>query len=93
MTLLGRRLRSGGLADDLLASMRISVSDPDRIPELLSFLRTRPDVVAERVDGAQVAVSLLGSRTVDANANELEQRLQGWRAANSDVRDELLELP
>jgi hypothetical protein len=76
-----------------MASMRISVSDPDRIPELLSFLGKRPDVVAERVDGTQIAVSLLGSRTVDANANELEQRLQPWRAANSDVRVELLELP
>ena len=68
------------------AAMRISVSDPDRIPELLSFLRERPDVVAELVDGTQIAVSLLGSRAVDENVNELEQRLQPWRAANGGVQ-------
>jgi hypothetical protein len=73
--------------------MRISVSDPDRIPELLSFLRERPDVVAELAEGTQIAVSLLGSRALDENVNELEQRLQPWRAANSAVQVELLESP
>jgi hypothetical protein len=73
--------------------MRISVSDPDRIPELLSFLRDRPDVVAELAEGTQIAVSLLGSRALDENVNELEQRLQPWRAANSGVQVELLESP
>ena len=76
-----------------MASMRISVSDPDRIPELLSFLRERPDVVAEPVDGTQITVSLLGSRNVDANTSELEQRLLPWRTANIGVRVELLESP
>jgi hypothetical protein len=73
--------------------MRISVSDPDRLPELLAFLRERPDVVAELADGAQIAVSLLGSRDVDANEHELEQRLQPWRAANGGVHVVLLESP
>ena len=73
--------------------MRISISDPDRLSDLLSFLRERPDVVAELAGGTQIAVSLLGSRAADASTDELEQRLQPWRAANAGVHVELLDYP
>jgi hypothetical protein len=93
MMSVGWRLRRGGLAGGPVAFMRISVSDPDRLPELLSFLRERPDVVAELADGTQIAVSLLGSRDVSANADELELRLEPWRAANGGVHVELHDSP
>jgi hypothetical protein len=71
--------------------MRIRVSDPEHVPALLAFLRQRPDCVAEQAGRSHIAISLLGSRDVEENVTELEERLQPWRAANGDVLVELLE--
>jgi hypothetical protein len=71
--------------------MRIRVSDPDHVPALLAFLRQRPDCVAEQAGRSHIAVSLLGSRDVEQNVTELEERLEPWRAKNSGVLVELLE--
>jgi hypothetical protein len=71
--------------------MRIRVSDPEHVPALLAFLQRRPDCIVKRAGKSQIDVSLLGSRDVDANVVELEERLQPWRATNAHVRVELLE--
>lgn len=70
--------------------MRIRVSDPQHVPALLAFLRQRPDCVAERAGHSHIAVSLLGSRDVEENVTELEERLEPWRAENGGIRIELL---
>lgn len=70
--------------------MRIRVSDPEHVPALLAFLRQRPDCVAEQAGRAHIAVSLLGSRDVEENVTELEERLEPWRAENDAIRIELL---
>lgn len=69
--------------------MRLRVSDPALLPELLEFLLARPDCIAVPIDGGTIVVSLLGSRHVDENEIELEERLAPWRARNMGVLVEL----
>jgi hypothetical protein len=69
--------------------MHLRVSDPTRLPELLAHLRERPDCIVEATGAAHLAVSLLGSRDVDENVRELEERLASWRARNLDVLVEI----
>jgi DNA-binding NtrC family response regulator len=64
--------------------MQLRVSDPHLLPELLSYLRERPDVVAQQTNG-HIAVSLLGSRDWNENVRELEERLEPWRARNVGI--------
>jgi hypothetical protein len=61
--------------------MRIRVSDPSLVPELLDFLHTGTDVVAEAVSPDEVEVSLIGSYGLDAMRMELYLRLRAWEAA------------
>jgi hypothetical protein len=71
--------------------MRIRVSDPEHVPALLAYLQERPDCIVERAGRSQIDVSLLGSRDVEQNVVELEERLQPWLAAAGGVQVELLE--
>ena len=61
--------------------MRIRVSDPSLVPELLDFLHAGTDVVAEAVSADEVEVSLIGSYGLDAMRMELYLRLRAWEAA------------
>jgi hypothetical protein len=61
--------------------MRIRVSDPELVPELLDFLQTRKDVVAEQVSDDEAEVSLIGSYALDAMRMELYLRIRAWEAA------------
>ncbi len=60
--------------------MRLRVSDPAFVPELLEFLRSRLDVVAEQVTEKEVDLSLLGSYAEDAMRMELYLRVRAWEA-------------
>ena len=60
--------------------MRLRVSDPAFVPELLEFLQSRLDQVAERVNENEVEVSLLGSYADDAMRMELYLRVRAWEA-------------
>jgi hypothetical protein len=60
--------------------MRLRVSDPALIPELLEFLQSRLDVVAEQVKPNEVSVSLLGSYASDPMRMELYLRVRAWEA-------------
>jgi hypothetical protein len=73
--------------------MRLRVSNPALIPELLEFLRSRADVVAEEVSDDQVDVSLVGSYNADAMQMELYLRVRAWEAGrrSSDVVVEILD--
>jgi hypothetical protein len=63
-----------------LRLMRLRVSNPALIPDLLEFLRSRLDVVAEEVSDNEVDVSLLGSYNADAMKIELYLRVRAWEA-------------
>ena len=69
--------------------MRLRLSDPNLLPALLAYLRRRPDCIAVDAGDGLIAVSLLGSRHVDENVAELEERLGPWRALNDGVLVEL----
>lgn len=60
--------------------MRVRVSDPALVPELLEFLRSSADVVAEPIDDDEVAVSLVGSYAHEAMRMELYLRIRAWEA-------------
>jgi hypothetical protein len=60
--------------------MRLRVSDPELVPELLEFLRSRLDAVAEQTADDAVDVSLLGSYAEDAMRMELYLRVRAWEA-------------
>ena len=60
--------------------MRLRVSDPAFVPELLEFLRSRVDLVAEQVTEHEVDLSLLGSYAEDAMRMELYLRVRAWEA-------------
>ena len=88
-------MRAGAAGDvlrgrpDTTAAMRLHISDPDLLPELLAYLLERPDCIAVQAGGETIAVSLLGSRQVRENVLELEERLEPWRAENVGVLVEL----
>ncbi len=59
--------------------MRIRVSDPALVPELVEFLRSR-DVVAEQITADEVSLSLQGSYASDVLQMELYLRVRAWEA-------------
>jgi hypothetical protein len=63
--------------------MRIQLTDPALVPELLEFLLGHMDCVATRISEDELEASLLGSRQLDANRVELDRRLLVWRAARA----------
>lgn len=71
--------------------MRISVNDPELVPSLLTFLRARVHVTAERVGLMEIEVSQLGSMNADARRLELDLMLQVWRASHEHARTAILD--
>ena len=63
--------------------MRLRLSDPSLIPELLDFLQSTPDAVVDVVAEDEVEVSLLGSYALDAMRMELYLRVRAWEAARA----------
>jgi hypothetical protein len=72
--------------------MRIQLTDPALVPELLDFLLGHMDCIATRISEDELEASLLGSRQLDASRLELDRRLLVWRAARTgaDVEVKLL---
>jgi hypothetical protein len=70
--------------------MRIRINDPELLPDLVTELTARVDVIATRVGPCDVEVSLLGSRTAPYHRRELERRLEQWRLQNPHGRVEVL---
>jgi hypothetical protein len=63
--------------------MRLRVTDPARIPELLAYLESTPDVVADVVGDDEVEISLVGSYALDSMRMELILRIRAWEAAHA----------
>src|SRR5207302_10002059 len=55
--------RCGAVGGSSLRLMRLRLSNPALIPDLVEFLRSRADVVAEEVSDDEVEVSLLAPTT------------------------------
>ena len=71
--------------------MRIRVSDPELVPDLLAFLRERVHVTASQTGLLEVEVSQLGSANASARRLELDLMLQTWRASHADAPAAILD--
>ena len=60
--------------------MRLRLSDPDLVPELLQFLESRLEMVSERVSENEVELSLLGSYNRAAERTTVALVLRAWEA-------------
>jgi hypothetical protein len=70
--------------------MRLRLNDPALAPELLDFLQSTPDVLAELVEADELQVSLLGSLAHDAMRLDLDLRIRAWEALRN-AREPLVE--
>jgi hypothetical protein len=72
--------------------MRLRLSNPALVPELIEFLESQVDMVAERVSENELKVSLLGAYNREARWLTLDLLLRAWEAArDGEARVELLD--
>jgi hypothetical protein len=69
--------------------MRLRLSNPALIPDLVEFLRSRADVVAAPVGDDEVEASLLGSYNSDAMRMALYLRVRAWEAGRRSTGVEI----
>ena len=69
-----------GLCSYLDAAMRLRLSDPHLVPDLLQFLELRLEVVAEQVSENEVELSLIGSYNQEAQRMTVDLLLRAWEA-------------
>src|SRR5207302_8403451 len=81
--------RCGAPGGASLRLMRLRLSNPALIPDLVEFLRSRADVVAEEVSDEEVEVSLLGSYNSDAIRLERYLRFRAWQAGRRSTGAEI----
>ena len=58
--------------------MKIRVDNPAVLPDLMAELLRRLDAVVSQTAENELEVSLLGSRSEQANAEELRERIRAW---------------
>ena len=66
------------------AAMRLRLSNPDLVPELLHFLESRVDLVTNQVSDNEVELSLLGSYNEDAAQMTVDLLVRAWQASRDD---------
>lgn len=64
--------------------MRITIDQPELLPDLVEFLEQRGDTVVRQVDDTVLEVNLLGSMSDDAMRIELDLRIGIWRATKDE---------
>jgi hypothetical protein len=60
------------------AALRVRVHNPALLPDLMADLTERVDAIVTQTADDELEVSLLGSRTPEADAEELRARLHMW---------------
>ena len=63
--------------------MRIRVTDPVAVAELVAFLTARADAIVEQINDDEVDVSLLGSFNADAMRMQLYLLVRAWEAGHA----------
>ena len=64
--------------------MRLRLSNPNLVPELLEFLESQVDVVTKQVSDNEVELSLLGSYNEDAAQMTVDLLVRAWQASRDD---------
>jgi hypothetical protein len=62
------------------AAMRLRLSDPHLVPELLQFLELRLEMVVERIGENEVELSLIGSYNREAERLTVDLLVRAWEA-------------
>jgi hypothetical protein len=60
--------------------MRLRLSDPHLVPDLLQFLELRQEMVVERISENEVELSLIGSYNREAERMTVDLLLRAWEA-------------
>ena len=60
--------------------MRLRLSDPHLVPDLLQFLELRLEVVVERISKNEVELSLIGSYNREAQRITVDLLVRAWEA-------------
>jgi hypothetical protein len=60
--------------------MRLRLSDPHLVPDLLQFLELRLEVVVERISENEVELSLIGSYNREAERMTVDLLVRAWEA-------------
>jgi len=76
------------VALDAPAAVKVRVEDPALLPDLIADLSRRVDTIVTQIDDDEIEVSLLGSRTRDADAAELRERLRAWGRSAATVDED-----
>jgi hypothetical protein len=63
--------------------MRLRVTDPALVPELIEFLESRADMVTQRVGENEVEVSVLGSYGPEGGRMTLDLLVRAWEAGRA----------
>jgi hypothetical protein len=63
--------------------MRLRLSDPHLVPELLQFLESRLDLVSEQVSEDEVELSVLGSYGRAAERMTVDLLVRAWEAGRN----------
>jgi hypothetical protein len=71
-----------GLCLSLETHMRLRLSNPALVPELLEFLESRVDLVAKRVSENELELSLLGSYHHEEERMTVELLVRAWESAH-----------
>ncbi len=76
---------SGGRA----AAMRVKLENAESAADLMSALEERVDAVVTMTGPDELEVSLLGSRAVAADVEELQRRIDEWGPGRAVVLSDL----
>jgi hypothetical protein len=67
------------------SSVRVRLSDPQRLRQLVDYLQFDPTVVVTQLSEDEVEVAFIGSLSMTGQMMETELRLRAWLAAHPDV--------
>lgn len=70
--------------------MRVRISEPELLGELVDFLHGRVELVAEQLTEDEFDAGLVGSYRLEAQELALELHLRAWRAAHPGVEVEIV---
>ena len=65
--------------------MRVRLSDPHRLSQLVDYLAFDPTVVVTQLSADEVEVAFIGSLSMTGQMMETELRLRAWLAAHPDL--------
>jgi hypothetical protein len=70
--------------------MRVRISEPELLVDLVEFLHGRIDLVVDQRSPDEIDAWLLGSYSLDAHDLALELQVRAWQAAHPGVEVEVI---